>query len=72
MNLGMTVDRAPFRCSRSRISIEFRTRSGVVQALDGVGFAIKRGETLALVGRERLGQVGDRLCGDGILDTRRG
>ena len=32
------------------LSIEFHTRSGTVRALDRVGFSLKRGETLALVG----------------------
>src|SRR6267378_2355685 len=51
------------------LSIEFRTRSGVVQALDSVGFAIKRGETMALVGESGSGKSVTAYAVMGILDT---
>ena len=47
------------------LSVEFRTRSGVVRALDNVSFAIAKGETMALVGEFGIGQIGHRLCGVG-------
>ena len=43
------------------LRVEFRTRSGTVQALDGIGFELRRGEMMALGRRKRLGQVGHRL-----------
>ena len=51
------------------LSIEFRTRSGVVQALDSVGFAIKRGETMALVGESGSGKSVTAYAVMGILDA---
>ena len=32
------------------LSVEFRTRSGVVKALESVSFSVGKGETLAIVG----------------------
>jgi peptide/nickel transport system ATP-binding protein len=38
------------------LSIEFRTRNGIVHALDKVGFTLGRGETVALVGESGSGK----------------
>jgi peptide/nickel transport system ATP-binding protein len=51
------------------LSIEFRTRSGIVQALDGVGFALKRGETMALVGESGSGKSVTAYSIMGVLDV---
>ena len=42
------------------LSVEFRTRSGTVHALDHVGFELQRGETLALVGDQQCRFAGKR------------
>ena len=47
------------------LSVAFRTRSGIVRALDNVSFSVDKGETIALVGEFGIGQIGHRLCGDG-------
>jgi peptide/nickel transport system ATP-binding protein len=51
------------------LSIEFRTRSGTVHALDRVGFALSRGETMALVGESGSGKSVTAYAIIGILDA---
>jgi peptide/nickel transport system ATP-binding protein len=53
------------------LSVEFRTRSGVVKVLDHVGFEVGKGETLALVGESGSGKSVTAFAVMGILDRGR-
>ncbi|RAI45482.1 ABC transporter ATP-binding protein [Rhodoplanes roseus] len=50
------------------LSVEFRTRSGTVQALERVSFAVPKGETLAIVGESGSGKSVTAYAVMGILD----
>jgi peptide/nickel transport system ATP-binding protein len=50
------------------LSVEFRTRSGVVKALEHVSFTVGKGETLALVGESGSGKSVTAYAVMGILD----
>jgi peptide/nickel transport system ATP-binding protein len=50
------------------LSVEFRTRSGVVKVLDHVGFTVDKGETVALVGESGSGKSVTAFAVMGILD----
>ena len=51
------------------LSVEFRTRSGTVQALEHVGFSVDTGETVALVGESGSGKSVTAFAVMGILDA---
>jgi len=51
------------------LSVEFRTRSGVVKVLERVSFAIAKGEKVALVGESGSGKSVTAYAVMGILDT---
>jgi oligopeptide transport system ATP-binding protein len=51
------------------LHVEFRTRYGVARAVNGVNFALRPGETLAILGESGCGKSVTALAVMGILDT---
>jgi peptide/nickel transport system ATP-binding protein len=50
------------------VSVQFRTRGGIVKALEHVSFSVERGETVALVGESGSGKSVTAYAVMGILD----
>ncbi|MFE9902607.1 ABC transporter ATP-binding protein [Streptomyces achromogenes] len=51
------------------LRVEFQTRDGVARAVDGVGYAVDAGETLAVLGESGSGKSVTAQAVMGILDT---
>ena len=50
------------------LGVEFRTRSGIVHALESISFSVAKGETIALVGESGSGKSVTAYAVMGILD----
>jgi peptide/nickel transport system ATP-binding protein len=62
------MNTAPALLTVTDLSVEFRTRSGAVHALEKVGFTVGRGETVALVGESGSGKSVTAYALLGLLD----
>jgi oligopeptide transport system ATP-binding protein len=51
------------------LSVEFRTRDGVINAVNGISYTLDRGETLAILGESGSGKSVSAQAVMGILDT---
>jgi oligopeptide transport system ATP-binding protein len=51
------------------LNVEFRTPRGVLKAVDGVGYTLRRGEVLAILGESGSGKTVHARALMGILDT---
>src|ERR1700758_2815318 len=65
----MDADNAVPLLAVEDLGIEFRTRSGTVRAVGGIGFELRRGETMALVGESGSGKSVTAYAVMGILDA---
>ena len=52
------------------LHLEFRTRNGVVRALNGVSYHVAAGETLAILGESGSGKSVSAQAVMGLLDSK--
>jgi oligopeptide/dipeptide ABC transporter ATP-binding protein len=65
---GATVDGSPL-LEVDDLRVEFRTRDAVVHAVNGLSYAVRRGETFAILGESGSGKSVAAQAVMGILDT---
>ncbi|MBE7246122.1 MAG: ABC transporter ATP-binding protein [Actinomycetospora chiangmaiensis] len=64
----MTLDESQPLLAVEDLSVAFRSRAGETRAVDGIGFTIRRGETVALVGESGSGKSVTALAILRLLD----
>jgi len=65
----MTLDESQPLLAVEDLSVAFRSREGETRAVDGIGFTIRRGETVALVGESGSGKSVTALAILRLLDS---
>ena len=64
----MAVDHRPLLHVED-LKVQFRVPSGILPAVDGIGFQLDRGETLGVVGESGSGKTGSSLALLRLLET---
>ena len=65
------VSSGPTLLDVRNLTVRFRTRDGVVQAVSDLSFTLKRGETLGVVGESGSGKSVTSLAIMGLLNRER-
>ena len=66
---GMAIDPSAPLLDVSNLRVEFRIEDGVVKAVNGLSYAVGRGETVAILGESGSGKSVSAQAVMGILDT---